>query len=94
MSDVAGGIGHNRPPEPIVAIAPILVPIPTAANMIGRGITFIYGAIADGTIEAVKSDGRTLVVVESLRAYAAGLPPVKIKPIHRPPARLRKRRTA
>ncbi len=64
-----------------VSFAPILVPIPTAADMIGRGITFIYEAIADGRFQAVKSDGRTLVVVESLRSYAAGLPPAKIKPI-------------
>jgi hypothetical protein len=48
----------------------ILCTIPHAAAMIGRGQTFIYGAIADGRIEAVKSDKRTLVVVESLREYA------------------------
>jgi hypothetical protein len=73
-----------------VDFTPILVTIPDAAAMIGRGITFIYSAIADGTIKAVKSDKRTLVVVESLRAYARGLPPAKIKPIRkRPPARER-----
>jgi hypothetical protein len=61
----------------------ILCSIPNAATMIGRGQTFIYGAIGDGTIEAVKSDKRTLVVVESLRRFAASLPPAKIKPLRR-----------
>jgi hypothetical protein len=63
----------------------ILCSIPQAAAMIARGQTFIYGAIGDGRIEAVKSDKRTLVVVESLRRYAASLPPAKTKP--HPPRR-------
>jgi hypothetical protein len=74
-----------------VSFAPITVPIPIAADMIGRGVTFIYGAIADGRIEAVKSDKRTLVLVESLRAYVASLPRAKIKATYQPPPRLRKR---
>jgi hypothetical protein len=61
-------------------LSPILCTIPQAAAMIARGQTFIYSAISDGRIEAVKSDKRTLVVVESLRRYAAALPPAKIKP--------------
>jgi hypothetical protein len=59
-------------------IEPILARVPDAATMIGRGITFIYEAIADGRIKAVKSDGRTLIVVTSLHEYAASLPPAKI----------------
>ncbi len=74
-----------------IAIEPILVSIPNAAAMIGRGITFIYSGLGDGTFDAVKSDGRTLVVVESLRRYAASLPPARIKPIaKRPPPSHRK----
>jgi hypothetical protein len=57
---------------------PILARIPDAAAMIGRGMTFIYEAIADGRIKAVKSDGRTLVVISSLHEYAASLPAAKI----------------
>ena len=49
--------------------------------MIGRGTRFIYEAIANGEIEAVKSNKRTLVVVASLHKYAAALPPAKIKPM-------------
>jgi len=59
-------------------LQPILCTIPAAANLIGRGVTFIYEAVTDGKIRAVKSDKRTLVVVESLREYAASLPPAKI----------------
>jgi hypothetical protein len=50
MSDVAAA------PELIVSITPFLVSIPTAADLIGRSVSFIYYAIADGKIAAVKSD--------------------------------------
>jgi hypothetical protein len=50
-------------------LSPILCTIPHAA-----------AAIGDGRIEAVKSNKRTLVVVESLRKYVAGLERAKIKP--------------
>jgi hypothetical protein len=71
-------------------LAPILVSIPHAAVMIARSRGFIYLAISTGKIRAVKSDGRTLVVVDSLRAYADSLPTAKIKPIaKRQPERLR-----
>jgi hypothetical protein len=65
--------------EPL--LPPILCKIPQAANFIGRGTRFIYEAIATGQIEAVKSGACTLIVVESLRAYAASLPRAKIKPM-------------
>jgi hypothetical protein len=70
------------------SLPPILCRIPQAAAMIGRGTRFIYEAIATGKIEAVKSDKRTLVVVDSLRAYVRKLPPAKIKPM------LKRRRAA
>ena len=76
-----------------VSFEPFLVSIPKAAEMIGRSTTFIYACIGDGTLEAVKSDARTLVRVPSLRKYAASLPPAKIQPVPiRPPERLRRRR--
>ena len=82
MIETAPSIGDNS----TVSMVPILVTIPQAAAMIGRGVTFIYAAIGDGRIEAVKSDKRTLIVVESLRTYAASLPAAKIKPIAKRPA--------
>jgi hypothetical protein len=66
-----------------ISLPPILCTIPQAAATIARGTRFIYEAIANGKIEAVKSNKRTLVVVESLRAYAASLPRAKIKPLTR-----------
>jgi hypothetical protein len=62
-------------------LTPLLMTIPKAAMMIGRGVTFIYTALGDGKIKGVKSDNRTLIVFESLREYAAKLPPARIKPI-------------
>jgi hypothetical protein len=71
-------------------LVPLLMTIPTAAMMIGRGVTFIYAALSEGKIKGVKSDSRTLIVFESLREYAAKLPPAKIKSIaKRPPLRKR-----
>jgi hypothetical protein len=61
-------------------LPPILVPVKQASAMIGRGTQAIYDLIGGGKIRAVKSDGRTLIVVESLHEYAASLPPAKVAP--------------
>jgi hypothetical protein len=47
----------------------ILCTIPQAARCIARSQSFIYEAMADGTIESVKSDKRRLVVIKSLHEY-------------------------
>jgi hypothetical protein len=73
-------VENRRSPPPLMPGA-ILCTIPQAAAMVGRGVSFVYEALGDGRIEARKSDGRTLVVVESLRAYVASLPVAKIKPV-------------
>jgi hypothetical protein len=73
-----------------VTMPAILCSIAQACALIGRGQAAIYDMIGSGKIKAVKSDGRTLVVVESLQAYAAALPAAKIRPRRkRAPARLR-----
>jgi len=64
-----------------IPLPPILCTLPQAAATIARGTRFIYEAIANGKIEAVKSDKRTLIVVESLRRYAKELPKAKITPM-------------
>ena len=61
-------------------VQPILCTLSNGALMIGRSVSFLYEAIAAGKIRAVKSDKRTLVVVESLHEYVATLPAAKIKP--------------
>jgi hypothetical protein len=69
---------------------PILCSILQASAMIGRGPQVIYNLIGGGKIRAVKSDGRTLIVVQSLHEYAASLPPAKIAPPRkRKPQRMR-----
>jgi hypothetical protein len=73
-----------------ISLPPILCSIPQASVMIGRGTQAIYDLIGGGKIRAVKSDGRTLIVVESLHEYAASLPAAKIRPPrNRQPARMR-----
>jgi hypothetical protein len=67
---------------------PIAVSVPQAGQMIGRGVAAIYELIGAKKIRAVKSDGRTLVVVASLYEYINGLeaaviaPPRRRKPQH------------
>jgi hypothetical protein len=72
-----------------IPLPPILCSIPQASAMIGRGVGAIYGLIGDGKIRAVKSAGRTLVVVESLHEYAKGLEAAQIRPRYRKPQRMR-----
>jgi hypothetical protein len=79
---------------PMNELTPILCHIKQAAAMLGRGERFIYEAIATGLIDAVKSNKRTLVVVESLHAYAAKLPRAVIKPMTRKRPQRSRRRTA
>jgi hypothetical protein len=75
----------------VIEVTPLLVPIKQACTIIGRGQSALYELIGAGKIRAVKSDGRTLVVVESLHEYVAVLeatkpakvaPPRKRKPQH------------
>jgi hypothetical protein len=61
----------------IAPLEPLLCSIQAGTAIIGRSERFIIDAIARGMIRAVKSDRRTLLVVQSLRDYAASLPPAK-----------------
>jgi hypothetical protein len=61
----------------IAPIEPLLCSIQAGTAVIGRSERFIIDAIARGTLKAVKSDRRTLLVVQSLRDYVATLPPAK-----------------
>jgi Helix-turn-helix domain len=75
-------------------VTPILVSVPQASQMLGRGVSTIYDLIGGGKIRAVKSDSRTLVVVESMREYANSLPAAKIAPPrNRKPQHLRQAET-
>jgi len=64
----------------IAAIEPLLCSIQAATKVLGRSERWIFHAIATGEIKAVKSDRRTLIVVQSLKDYAASLPAAKGTP--------------
>jgi hypothetical protein len=61
----------------IARIEPLLCSVPEATVMISRSKRFIYDGIARGLFAAKKSDGRTLLVVQSLKDYVAALPAAK-----------------
>ena len=64
----------------IAPLEPLLCNIQAGTAILGRSERFIIDAIATGKIEAVKSDRRTLLVVQSLRDYVAKLPAAKGTP--------------
>jgi hypothetical protein len=59
----------------IAPLEPLLCSIQAGTAVIGRSERFIIDAIARGKLKAVKSDRRTLLIVESLKDYVASLPP-------------------
>jgi hypothetical protein len=61
----------------IARIEPLLCSVQEATVIIGRSKRFIADGIARGLFEAKKSDGRTLLVVQSLKDYVALLPAAK-----------------
>jgi hypothetical protein len=69
----------------IASLEPLLCSIQAGTAIIGRSERFIIDALAKGKIKGVKSDRRTLLVVQSLKDYAASLPPAKGTP--NPPRR-------
>jgi hypothetical protein len=63
----------------VATLEPLLCSVEAATAIIGRGERFVIDAIATGKLKAVKSDRRTLLVVQSLKDYVAGLPAAKLK---------------
>jgi excisionase family DNA binding protein len=45
-----------------------------AADALGVGRTFIFEALRDGRLERRKAGARTIIPVESLKAFLAALP--------------------
>jgi hypothetical protein len=64
----------------IAQLEPMLCSIQAAIKILGRSERSIIDMIARGEIEAVKSDRRTLVVVQSLKDYVASLPKARGTP--------------
>jgi len=61
----------------IARIEPLLCSVTEAAVITGRSKRFIADGIARGLFQGKKSDGRTLLVVQSLKDYVAALPAAK-----------------
>jgi hypothetical protein len=57
----------------VTSLEPLLCSIQAGTVIIGRSERFIIDAIARGKLKAVKSDRRTLLVVQSLKDYVASL---------------------
>jgi hypothetical protein len=57
----------------IAPLEPLLCSIQAGTAIISRSERFIIDAIARGELEAVKSNRRTLLVVQSLKDYVANL---------------------
>jgi hypothetical protein len=74
-------------PEP--KLEPFAVTIPESQRLLGdKSHSALYELLGSGKLVAVKDGKKTLITLESIRDYMAGLPRAKIKP----PAPRRKRR--
>ena len=65
---------YDPPAPPVLAVS-----INEAVRISGVGRTSIYEAIGDGRVEAVKCGSKTLVLIESLRAFIASLPRIQAR---------------
>jgi hypothetical protein len=61
-------------------VEPILCAVSQGCQMLGVGTQGMYDLIGAGLVKAVKRGTRTLLVVASLKEYAASLPPAVIAP--------------
>ena len=66
-------------PTHTYSIEPIAVPIPAASQISGLSRSAIYRELGAGRLRAVKQGARTLVLVDSIRGYLAGLPEARFR---------------
>jgi hypothetical protein len=64
----------------IAPLEPLLCSIQAAVKILGRSERSIKDMIARGLLQAVKSDRRTLIVVQSMHDYVAGMPKARGTP--------------
>src|SRR5262249_22226356 len=57
----------------IAPLEPLLCSVAAAVKLTGRSERWIYHAIATNQLEGVKSDNRTLLLVQSVKDYVAKL---------------------
>jgi excisionase family DNA binding protein len=63
-----------------MAIEPLTMTISKAQDFSGLSRSKIYRALQAQKIRAIKDGSRTLILVESLRAYLANLPEATFRP--------------
>jgi hypothetical protein len=73
----------------IKRVEPLLIDVGTAATMLSRSKRFVIDALSRNLIAGKKSDGRTLIVVQSLRDYVNALEPARGTPNRRRPQTLK-----
>jgi hypothetical protein len=61
-------------------IEPLLVSVPQTSQVIGRCTATVYELLGSGQLDGKKSDGRTLITMESIKRYVASLPSVQVAP--------------
>jgi hypothetical protein len=62
--------------------SPLALTIHEAVRVSGLSRSELYRRLADGKVRAVKSGARTLVLMDSLRAHLASLPPASFRAPH------------
>jgi excisionase family DNA binding protein len=68
----------RRPP----ALRPRVVSVTEAARYIARGRSTVYDLLSRGEIQAIKSGGRTLVILDTLDALLDRCPLVQVRAAH------------
>jgi hypothetical protein len=61
-------------------VEPLLLSIPQTSQTVGRCVATVYELIGAGVLDARKSDGRTLITMESIKRYVDSLPKAEIAP--------------
>jgi excisionase family DNA binding protein len=72
----------GRSPWERGTLRPRVLSIMDTARYIGRGRSFVYDLIARGEIQALKSGGRTLPILDTVDAYLDRCPLADVRPAH------------
>jgi hypothetical protein len=62
-----------------IQTGPMALTIHEAVRISGLSRSELYRRLSDGKVQAVKSGARTLILMDSLRAHLASLPPAKFR---------------
>jgi excisionase family DNA binding protein len=71
-------MNENLQPQPV--LEPVLASINATCECLDLSDTSVYRLIGQGKLKAVKAGIKTLITVQSIKAYVASLPQANIKP--------------